>query len=465
MDYIKVVALIRKIPQKDQITLALFLNDGCKKETKLLYDSILSRLNNGLDVTNVSLWKDVFTNRPLNLNVFRKLCLDLLRNIEKYLSFLRLTTENTDFSLLQYYAHHRIDKFYEEKWEKLQAYSFPHLDIETVYQHYQLQLTHYNYLMHHPSKANLNHIATTDQTLDTYYFLQKIKLICHTLNEAKFTNFDYRIQHDDIIIQIIQQSSLREHPIIHIYLHIYALLNETFIDENLTKTKEILHNLNAVSIQEQKNIYQYFINYCIIQINKGDTTFEQELLDIFISYNQNIPDLLISPFRFKNIVTLSLKLKRYSFTEAFIQEYGEKLPEEVRATTIAFNKAKLCYETGAYDLAIQTLLDTVNDDLTYNLSAKLLIAKTFYEKKEFNFLLSFLESFRIFVLRNKAMNTISKKNYHMFIRICVKLIALQDKTETDIYAFQSNIIALSNLPDKAWVAEKIQELMLTKKKA
>ena len=460
MDYIKVVDLIHEIPPKDRDKLRQLLSSICKDEVYQLYTCIVRRLNNGIDLTNASLWKDVYANKPINLNIFRKRCLELLRNIEICLPYIQLASENTTALLLKYYAQHHIDKFYEDQWEKSKQINVP-TDSEEILLEYQLNYTHYNYLIQHPIKAKQNHIPATDQTLDTHYFLQKIKLICHALNEAQFTKFDYTVQNADFIIERIENSLLKTHPIISIYLHIYALFTHSQPDEHLTKTKEILSRLSALHTQEQKTIYQYFINFCIIQINRGHAHFEQELLDIFISYNQTISDPYISPFRFKNIVNLSLKLKRYAFAEEFITHYGQKLPEDIRSTTIAFNMAKLYYETKKYDMAIDTLLYTVNDDLTYNLSAKLLIAKTFYEKGEYTFLSSFLESFRIYILRNKEMNTTLKKNYHVFIRFCGKLIALQNKKEKEIAAFNTKILSMENLPDKLWLLEKINELGLS----
>lgn len=146
MDYIKVVDLIHEIPPKDRDKLRPLLSGTCKDEVYQLYTCIVRRLNNGLDITNASLWKDVYANKPINLNIFRKRCLELLRNIEICLPYIQLASENTTTLLLKYYAKHHIDKFYEDQWEKSKQTNAP-TNSEEIYLDYQLNYTHYNYLI------------------------------------------------------------------------------------------------------------------------------------------------------------------------------------------------------------------------------------------------------------------------------------------------------------------------------
>ena len=81
-----------------------------------------------------------------------------------------------------------------------------------------------------------------------------------------------------------------------------------------------------------------------------------------------------------------------------------------------------------------------------------------YEKKEFQFLESFLESFRIFILRNKEMNTASKKIHQDFIKIIHRLIKMEFASAREIELFKSKINNNNNLPDKAWILEKLEAI-------
>jgi hypothetical protein len=251
---------------------------------------------------------------------------------------------------------------------------------------------------------------------------------------------------------------LKKNLLIDLYLDIYYLLNDIESSKAFISLKEKLKTLDSIADNELRIIFQYVINYCIIELNKGKNNFESELFDIYKTYVKQIDDKTFSPFRYKNIINISLKQKQFDFANFFIDEYGKKLPKLHQQTTIAFSKAKLKYELKNYDDVISILQNVRNDDLTFNLSSKVLLVKTFYEKKEYQFLESFLESFRIFVLRNKEMNNASKKIHHDFIKIMHRLMKMEFGSNKEIETFKTKINTTENLPDKAWILEKMDAL-------
>ena len=80
---------------------------------------------------------------------------------------------------------------------------------------------------------------------------------------------------------------------------------------------------------------------------------------------KKIQEKIFSPIRFKNIFLLALKMKKYEWAELFIENYGHKLPKEQRETTIAYNKARLFYDTGQYDKVLDTLLNLHHDEVQF----------------------------------------------------------------------------------------------------
>ncbi|MBK6275951.1 MAG: hypothetical protein IPF58_15245 [Saprospirales bacterium] len=113
------------------------------------------------------------------------------------------------------------------------------------------------------------------------------------------------------------------------------------------------------------------------------------------------------------------------------------------------------YAQKKYDDVIDILKTKQYNDIIFNLSAKVLLVQSFYEKKEFQFLESFLESFRIFVLRNKEMNTASKKIHQDFIKVIHRLMKMEYANKKEIETFKNKIEANVSLPDKAWILEKL----------
>jgi len=463
MQSIKVIELLNKIPRNDIERLSEIVNISkkLKNELKILYNEIVKNLDKPSKNNKKNLWKLLYGNLELNDNHFRKLCFELLQKVESALAIIQL--ENNDHALmlqmLQYLSSSNAYDFYEDKWKKikniLQQEEILFSSQQLLFD-YSFELTQYEFLTQNPSKSKTNNISKTSESLDSYYVLQKLKLLCHAINEANFTNYKDRPAFYEIIVKMAESAELNKNPLIDMYLHIYYLLTKSDSDEVFISIKKKLKVLAFIEESELRIIFQYLINYCIVELNKGKNNFESELFEIYKTYVQKIQDKTFSQFRYKNIVNISLKQKQYEFATYFIEEFGRKLPKEHQQTSIAFNKAKLQYELKNYNFVIEILQNVKNDDLTFNLSSKVLLVKTFYEKKEFQFLESSLESFRIFVLRNKEMNTASKKIHQDFIKIIHKLMKIEFASDKEIETFKSKINNTENLPDKAWILEKLE---------
>lgn len=462
MQNIKLIELINKIPISDieRLSELLIADKKVKPDCIVLYEAILQNKTNQNKNVKEHLWKTVFGKQKINENQFRKLCFELLQKTGQALAVIE--TEKNEITsklqLLHYYSTNTIEDFFEDKWNKIKTVTQQEkllLSSNQSFFNYSLELIQYDFLVNNPSKSKSNNIINTSVALDEYYILQKLKLLCHAVNEEKFTTYSERPAFYEYIIEMAKE---KENPLIDLYSHIYSLLTTINDDAIFISLKEKIATINFIDENEWRIIFQYAINYCIIQLNKGKTNFEHELFDIYKTYLEKINDKIFSPFRYKNIINLSLKLKQYNFAATFIDDYGKKLPTELQQTSIAFNKAKLNYELKKFDLVIEILQHVKTDDITFNLSTKVLLVKIFYDKKEFQFLESFLESFRVFVLRSKQMNTTTKKTHFDFIKISKKLINLDYKSRKEIDLFTEKINKQENLTDKTWLLEKINAI-------
>lgn len=464
MQNIKIIELLNKIPISDVERLNELMNSNRdpKNDMLVLYNEIISNLSQPQKNNKKDLWNVLFKKQPLDDNHFRKLCFELLQSVEKMLGHVQLEKNDDTHKLmtLAYFSTLPNEDFYEDKWSKTKSKSQESslLNSQKIFFEYSMELIQYDFLTTNPSKSKTNNISNTSETLDHYYVLQKLKLLCHAINESKFTNYNVQFTFQDSVIRMAESISMRKNLLIDLYLNAYYLLNDVQADETFISLKKKMETPYFIDDSELRILFQYVINYCIIELNKGKNNFESELFDIYKMYVQKINDKIFSPFRYKNIINISLKQKQFDFATFFIDEYGKKLPKPHQQTTIAFNKAKLQYELKNYDAVISILQNVKNDDLTFNLSAKVLLVKTFYEKKEFQFLESFLESFRIFVLRNKEMNTASKKIHQDFIKIIHHLMKMEFAGNKEIESFKAKINATDNLPDKAWILEKLEML-------
>jgi hypothetical protein len=461
MNSIKIFNIIFQLNTFDLNYLkSTFLNSN-KSFSKFIEVCILYK-NKDQTPTKEIIWKYIFGNSTFDGNKFRKLCHYLFLAIEKELPSLYIRNNNylQQIEQLNYYALYNINDLFESKFTQTNEFLEKELFFKSSTELYKFRIQNirYNYLINHPSKSNENNIQTFSNQLDIYYYLKQIQLICHATNEKIFTKQKIQIPLEQDLLNTITKYDYFNHPLIKVYYKMYNLLNDIDYINTYYKIKYEILNESNIDTEEWKTILQYLINYCIYHINKNQQIFEVELFDIYKFYLEKVDEEIISPFKYKNIINLSLKLKDYQFAERFIEDYGKKLPKEQQVTAISFNQAKLNFELGKYNQSIELLNAIRTDDLTFNLSIRTLTIKIFYELNELQFLDTYIDSFRIYILRNKNLTVASKKLYQDFIRIIQKLVRLEYATKKEKESFKMRVYKIANLPDKNWILEKVENL-------
>jgi hypothetical protein len=456
---IKIVELLHVL---DNNTIEIIKNElendfSLKADALLLFNIIYKNKLHHLPSDTTHLIKSVSKKKKYTPNEFRKLCHNLLQKAEAILSVLSLKNDVLfqQYFLLKFYKQHQLFSFYEQTKNKIDKHENALFSTSVLEHNMFINQSYYETLIEDKTRASENYIIPYSKSLDDYYILQKLKLICHALNENHFTTYTAL---PDYTHQIINIDNQKYNLLIQLYYDVAKLLQDITNEDAYFALKKVLINTKNIHQDDLKIIIQYLINYGVIKINKGVAYFIQEIFEMYKLHDEVIDETQISPVRFKNIINVSIRLKEYNYAFLYIEKNGKKLPAELQASTIEFNKAKLYYEQKNFDAAIEILRTHQYDDIIFNLSAKVLLAQSFYEKKEFQFLESFLESFRIFVLRNREMNTASKKIHQDFIKIMYRLMKMEFASTKEIETFKNKIVGLNNLPDKAWILQKLDTI-------
>lgn len=463
MERLKILDLIGHLSPKEKESVAFFLNSGfisVKPELKNLFENLMVQ-NGKYDKT--VLWKAVFPTSKPDENKYRKLCHELLQTVELALAMqhLLLDEDKMQQQLLGYYLENELPVFFEQKIGKTRALNNSHHKIGSNRYLHQYQLEH-QYFLYMQKQENIQsslNISISSQSLDRFYCTQKLKYICNSINYKAILGKTEFIEFDTEVFSMIEKSALKDDALIAIYYSIYQLQTNTENESIYPVVRQLLEQ-HAPDLEKPdlSDILQYLINFCIKKINQSREAYLDELFIIYTIYLQNVREKVFSPIRFKNIFLLALKMKKFEWAELFIDGYGGKLPLKVRETTIAYNKARLYYDTRQFDRVLDTLLHLQHDEVQFNLISKVLIVKTFYEKNEIQFLENYIQSFKAYILRNKEMNQQNKKIHLNFLKMMKKLIRLEYASKDAIAQFKETIVSTENLPDKIWFLEKIELL-------
>ena len=107
---------------------------------------------------------------------------------------------------------------------------------------------------------------------------------------------------------------------------------------------------------------------------------------------------------------------------------------------------------------IEQLREVEYQNLVYALGAKLMLLKTYYELKEFLALDSLIDSFRIYLRRNKLISADVKQQYLNVLRFVRKLSSVPPYNRNAINRIREQIDRCKALADKKWILEKLEEM-------
>lgn len=266
------------------------------------------------------------------------------------------------------------------------------------------------------------HIRTLDENiqikvdnLDFYYFSTKLKESCEMLNRQRMLNQQYQFHLFEEIEDLIEKNRdgyLKQATIL-CYYEIYKLL---ISEDNVTQLEICIKTLNENTSnftgEELKAMYDFPQNYCIAHVNKGNEKYTELLFDLqrfLVDKSFNMVNGYISHISYRNIVTIALKLKKFDFSQDFIEKFKNKVAPEFKENTYNMNKANLYYSLKDYDNTITLLNQIEFTDTYYAYYSKVLLLKTYYASAEFETLAYFITAFKLNIKRNKELPALYKK--------------------------------------------------------
>ena len=304
--------------------------------------------------------------------------------------------------------------------------------------------------------------------LDKYYIVEKLRNCCHLTANSIMMNTAYDFNFLEELLEHMEHNwpQYEQERSIAMYYTILMSLRDGDNPQHYQRMKQLLaEEMNLLSELEGRDLYSFSYNYCIRMINTGYSEYQLELFQL---YRQGLKQGLllekgkISEWDYKNIATLGASLREFEWTELFLNEYRDKLPPHRQENAYNYNLGNLYYNKKMYNEALSALLLVQFTDVKYHLSTTFLLLRTYYALKDTEALLSLIETFRIYVIRNRKMTTEQKRGYTNFLRFDRRLVVLRHHASTyskkdlhtELASLAEKIEAAPNVINKYWLLEE-----------
>jgi len=337
------------------------------------------------------------------------------------------------------------------------------------FEKYLLTNDFYKYMVLNNKKQSWENLNTTIRTLDEFYLIERLKLLCETETYKNLYPMEDSKYNIDVTTELLKLGNITQNPMIALQ-HTMLL---TIRNEEEKYFKQLLDLLDKYYINIPKDellsLYTTITNFCIRKIVNGDTKYYQTLFAIKKKQTEQrvlFHGKYISAQSIKNTVSLGAQVGELEWTEEFLESHTNYIRPEIRDNVYHYNKGALAFYKKDFKAAMDHLNQTDKMDLSFELGRKTVLLRTYYELDESLAFDALCKSFKEYVHSQKGMPTRLKKAYVNFTIVLRKIDSLRHKGDYDkIVKLLEKINTYQYLTNKPWLIEKLTEIPVYRRMA
>jgi hypothetical protein len=383
---------------------------------------------------------------------------DLSKLIEQFFTIekskIKATTDDAYF--LDALIDRKLSKAFQQNFRKVNK------DLEETKIHdadfylkeYLVRDAAVRYHLSQQSRKSNEYQQLVTNSLDNFYFAEKLQHSCSMLNNQNIVATDFDISYLEKIQEYLNQKTNISEPCIEFYYLASKMLGNEKEAEHFEKLKGfVLTQIELLTPEDGRFIYHFVINYCARRFREGKQDYLEEALKLYLHGIENqflFEGGFLSPWIYKNIINIGFNLRTHDWVENFIHQYNPKLPKEFQDNALHFNLANLYFNRKDFNESIGYLNQTQFTDISYNTSTKVLLMKNYYELKADEPLLSLIASFSLFLKRNKSISRSVRQTYLNFCSILNKIMRRNPKK---LAAIREEVKSIQFLTERRWLLD------------
>lgn len=424
---------------------------------------LATRLTDETYTDSRALYAAAFPGKPYNDKLLRNALYALNKQLERVIALRYVANDPviSNYVLMNHCFRYNLSKEYNGyllRARQEESISGSH---ELLYA-YLAQKTHLEYLEEKKRQFIQEELIRKDQLLDAYYFKEKL----WNLFEIDVYKNIYHFEYQPLLSDYAQRVQEHEFSFAQSAIRFQQMLLQMFEDfendDHFYRALGLLEaNYQAMPKKDLRYYYIAIINYAIKKFNLGRKIFTKELFHIYtlqIKHGVVLNEKQqIEPYAYKNITTLALQNQEFAWTRKFLEDYKPFLPKEERDNAYQYNLANYYYFTGHFKQCLQLLQTVQFTDVYYNLDARSIILKIYFEEKEWNLLHDHAFAFKAFVLRQQDISDYHKKGY-------LNLIKWANKLSTSVFdtrkraQLSEKIAGEKNIRELKWLMAQLEKL-------
>lgn len=412
-----------------------------------------------------AMYEKVFVNQAFDDQRWRYLVSDLCKKIEEFITYKYLERQEAQWlslkqeAMLQrdcrksFYANGiELKKFLDKGWKEDESHLWKH----------RMNMRNLVFETRHGSRKVLPDFAVTMAELDNFYLARKLRIAAEMINAQNVLSGQADIKLLDEVRLLAGNAEFDQVVAVQVYKQVLNTLQSPDREEYFFELKQLVEEHGSeFPPKERQELFHYLKNYCIKRLNTGATHFLEILFDI---YQLQLKDPRVfkgdplSPWEYKNVVTIGLRLKKNEWVEEFIRKYNRYLEPEMQNNAFVYNMANWNFHQGNYRETLRLFQEVEFTDLYYQLDVRAILLKVYFETAEDESLHYHASAFRNFLSRNRALSPYQKKIYRNLLRYTLQLNRMKLQKER-LSGLLKEIREVKQIADLRWLEQKVLEFV------
>lgn len=461
MEKSKLIVVFKTIENRDLRDLKKWVQSPMHNEHKdvsKLFEFLFTRYKlNATTLKKERAWKYLYGAKVydnLRLRHIMSFSLDVL---EKFVSYKIAKNDSFEHEkkLVKAYREKKILKSAIQSLQKARKELNKHQPADEQYHYHQYELEVLKFdLEGTQNRTRATNIAEITKHASLFFMITTLRHAYAARSHQSLKKADYRVPLLESVLKEVEENDYKLYPILMIYYHGYQTLNRPAEESHFQALNYYLEEQqNILGAKEQREILLMALNYAIKQINTGSQFYMQEAFRLYkkgLEENLLIEQDEMSHFAYKNIVSLGIILKEYTWLDTFIPTYALKLKGDSKNNYRDYSLARLTFARGDFDQTMQLLIQADYDDILLNIGAKVLLLKLYYQQEYWDALEALLESFRIFLNRKKELSY-HKEHYTNLIVLVKKILSMPTFNQQAREKMSTQIELTHPLAEREWL--------------
>ncbi len=476
----KLVRLLRKLSKEERQRFQVYLQSPyCNPHPRLcnLYEAILKYAPDfeHKKLSKAQLQKQLYGDKSYRDQKIADEISLLYRRLKDFLGLERQKQESLadETDSLQALSEKGLNDLFEIEFRRLEKGLLQRPFLDETYHRQQLALAgaRNDHFGRQHLRTQHEGLEKKHQALDQYYLAVKLRESCEALNRQHIINTEIPILLTDVLIQSLSEADhpYRKIPVIDVYFHIYQALAHPESEQHYEQMLDILDMYTSFfAPEESRAMYKYAQNSCIRRINQGAEGFEEKL---FALYQTLIGNQLIffegelAHTDYKNIVSLALKLGKLDWAHEFLHGFAERLAPTFQENALRYAQAAYLTEKGETKQALSLLNAIGYTDVFYQLSARILMLRIYYQLEDYDSMAYQINAFRHFLGRNKEIEKDKRNQYLQYLSWLKKVARLAEQRHLEDQSkwlsrqqkLQNDFVAAAPMVQRSWLEKELRQ--------